>query len=728
MKGLEWNPAFGPIVMALIILGACLFFYVLRPRLVLRHGRANAWLLLLPKMFIALLIVVALLDPDLRLSGWNSTPAKVIILRDISSSMDLRDESSTTRTARVDEMINRLESEAPSSIHFEVLPFDTSLHEAGYVPKTNDVRGTDLGAMFLALGSQPKLADADGAILLTDGGDETVDLPDLPSVPLAIVGVGTPPETWDDIGITAVTAPASVEEKSQFDLEADLIARGGTHDNLSALKVSLEEGHDKSWTEVETQTVDLSSQHGAVIFHVQVNGAGTQRYRVRLPQLPGELTYANNTRAVGVQVQQRALHVLYFTQEIGVDYKYLRNELGADHGVLFTAMYRVLEDQFTVQGDRTGFHDLAQGFPTNDDVLKRYDCVILGSFAASQLSDAQQQTLVRYVNNGGALIVLGGDASFGLGGYADSKLAPLMPWQIRADEPLLSTGSYPVSVADSAAAVGFTSGLREEVSASGGAALDSLNQPGGLRPGAVALLNASTKNEAVPVVAWQRYGKGQVLGIATNTMWKWASAGDPTRSLYGRFWRQAVRGLTKKLEGGSLLGVSWNAEHYRPGEQAIVEVQLRSAGEAGGIRLVGSLSGPGGDKDITLTPVVGQANVYTAKITLSQRGDYTFRLSAYSGANLAESYERALPVQPLIDEGASPELKEAYLRAIAAKVHGIYAGEADLAPVEAFLREQVVAQQATVTVPLANFKDVLALAIIALLIGEWFFRRRLNLI
>ena len=728
MKALEWNPAFGPIVTALIILGAGLFFYLLLPRLVVRHGRTNAWLLLLPKLAIALLVVLALLDPDLRLSGWNSTPAKVLILRDISSSMDLRDDGSSPRSARVDGIISRLESAAPPSIHFEVLPFDTALHEAGYSPKTNAVRGTDLGATFFALGNQPNLADADGAILLTDGGDETVDLPDLPSVPLAIVGVGTPPDTWDDIGITSVTAPSSVEEKSQFDLEADLIARGGTHDNLSALKVLLEEGHDKNWTQVQSQTIDLSSQHAAVIFHVQVNGAGTQRYRVSLPQLPGELTYANNTRAVSVQVQQRALHVLYFTQEIGVDYKYLRSELGADHGVLFTAMYRVLEDQFTVQGDRTGFQDLAQGFPTNDDVLKRYDCVILGSFSASQLSDAQQQTLVRYVNNGGALILLGGDSSFGLGGYADSKLAPLMPWQVRADESPLSTGAFPVSVADSAAAVGFTSGLDEELGASGGAALDSLNQPGGLRPGAVALLNASSKDQTVPVVAWQRYGKGQVLGIATNTMWKWAAAGDPTRALYGRFWRQAVRGLTKKLEGGSLLGVSWNEEHYRPGEQATVEVQLRSSDDAGGIRLVGSLSGPGGDKDITLTPVVGQANVYTAKIPLTQRGDYTFRLSAYSGANLAESYERALPVQPLVDEGASPELKEAYLRSIAAKARGIYTGESDLAPVDAFLREQVVAQQALVTVPLANYKNVIALIIIALLVGEWLFRRRLNLI
>jgi uncharacterized membrane protein len=609
-----------------------------------------------------------------------------------------------------------------------VLPFDTALHEAGYTPKSGADRGTDLGAMFVALSTQPKLADADGALVITDGGDETVELANYPSIPLAIVGMGTSPDGWNDIGIGTVTAPASVEEKSQFDLEADLYARAGTHENLSALKVTLEEGHDKNWTPVQTQTVDLSSLHAAVTFHVQVNGTGAQRYRVSLPQLPGELTYANNTRTVDVQVQQRALHVLYFTQEIGVDFKYLRSELGADSGVIFTAMFRVLEDQFTVQGDRTGYQDLAQGFPTRDDVLKRYDCVILGSFAASDLSDAQQQTLVRYVNDGGALIFLGGDSSFGLGGYADSKLAPLMPWIIRADEPPLSTGTFPVSLADSAAAVAFTSGLGEDIGASGGAALDSLNQPGDLRPGAVALLKASTKDQSVPVVAWQRYGKGQVLGIATNTMWKWAAAGDPTRALYGRFWRQSVRGLTKKLEGGSLLGVSWNAEHYRPGELATVEVQVRSAGTAGGIRLVGTLSGPGGNKDVALTPVVGEANVYTAKIPLPQRGDYTFRLAAYSGANLAESYERALPVQPLVDEGASPELKEAYLRSIATKARGTYAGEADLAPVEAFLREQVVAQQSTVTVPLADFKNVLALMIIALLIAEWLYRRRLNLI
>ncbi|MEI9998995.1 MAG: hypothetical protein WDO13_07400 [Verrucomicrobiota bacterium] len=731
MKALEWNPAFGPVAMALMILGAGLALSLLLRHLAARHGRLNAWVLLLPKMLIATLLVLALLDPDLRLTGSSSTPAKVLILEDISSSMDLRDDGSASRRERADGIIARLKSAAPPSMHFEVRPFDTTLHEPGYAPKSDATRGTDLGGALLALAGDPKLADADGVIVLTDGGDETVDLAGLPSMPLAFVGVGTSPDTWDDIGIGAVTAPASVEEKSRFDLEADLYARPQTHDNLAALKVALEEARGAGWTEVQSQTVDLSAGHAAAVFAVQVDGTGAQRYRVRLPQLPGELTYANNTRAVTVQVQPRALHVLYFTQELGVDYKYLRTELGADHGVLFTAMYRVLEDQFTVQGDRTGYQDLAQGFPTRDDVLRRYDCIILGSFPASQLTDAQTQALVRYVENGGALVLLGGESSFGRGGYADSKLAPLMPWMIRSDEPELQTGTFPVSVADSGAAVGFISGLREDISTAGGAALGSLNEPGGLRPGAVALLDAATGGRTEPVVAWQRYGKGQVLGVATNTMWQWAAEGGPARALYGRFWRQAVRGLTRKLEGGSLLGVAWDQERYRPGQQAAVEVQVRAAGDTGdrgAVRLVGALSGPGGDREITLTPAAGQANVYTARFPLPQRGDYTFRLSAYSGANLAESYERTLSVEPLIDEGASPELKEAYLRALAAQAHGVYTGERDLAPVEAFLRGQVVTQGSIVTVPLANFWNILPAVILALLVAEWLLRRRLNLI
>jgi uncharacterized membrane protein len=725
MNGLEWNPTFSPLLSSVIVLAAGAYFVFIYRKVAAQHGRKNAWILLLPKLILITLLVLALLDPDLKLHEGNTTPAKVLVLEDISSSMDLKDDG--RRGDRADTLIRSLQSGAPASVKFQILPFDTSLHDEGYIPKTSAERGTDLAEVLESLATNPKLADADGAIVVTDGGDETVPIAQMPAIPLAIIGVGSSPDEWNDIGIDNVTAPETVEEKADFDLQADLYARPNTPGVLSALKVSLDQEHDGKWAEVKSQTVDLSSFHAAASFHVTANETGTLRYRVRLPQLPAELTYANNTRKATVQVQPRALHVLYYTQELGVDYKYLRNELAADPGVLFTAMYRVVADQFTVQGDRTGYQDLATGFPTRDDVLRRYDCVIFGSFPASNLSDAQTQTLVRFVSNGGAVVFMGGDQSFGRGGYAESKLAPLIPWTVTDQEPDVATGTFPVTVAASAEAVDFTAGLRESIGAAG-AALDSLNQPGGLRPGAVSLLEASLSGRNEPVVAWQRYGKGQVLGVATNTMWKWAAAGGDTRQLYGKFWRQSVRGLTQKFEGGALLAIHWNQAQYRPGEQAAVDIGLRGASDAGAVRLVASLHGPAGDRDIDLVPVTGEAGKYTAKIGFGARGDYTFRLTAYSGSSVAENYERVVSVEPLVEEGANPELKEAYLRDIATRVHGIYTDEHHLDPVAAFLRQQVMAEQPAVAVPIVDFWNIFAMVVILILVIEWIIRRRYNLI
>jgi hypothetical protein len=111
-----------------------------------------------------------------------------------------------------------------------------------------------------------------------------------------------------------------------------------------------------------------------------------------------------------------------------------------------------------------------------------------------------------------------------------------------------------------------------------------------------------------------------------------------------------------------------------------------------------------------------------------QRGDYTFHLSAYSGDTMAENYERVLPVEPLVEEGANPELKDAYLREIAKQTKGVYTDEKNLDPIRTYLREQVVSQQASVPVSLVNFWNIFPILIILLLVTEWILRRRFNLI
>ena len=84
------------------------------------------------------LILFALLDPDLRLSVGSSTPAKVLIFRDISSSMDLRDDGSSTRSERTAGLIHEIESAAPASVRFEVIPFDSVVHAEGCAPRGDE--------------------------------------------------------------------------------------------------------------------------------------------------------------------------------------------------------------------------------------------------------------------------------------------------------------------------------------------------------------------------------------------------------------------------------------------------------------------------------------------------------------------------------------------------------------------------------------------------------------
>ena len=60
MRALEWNPAFGPIVMALIILGACLVFYVhWPPRLGAAARPLSCVATLLPKMVVVVCSIIA---------------------------------------------------------------------------------------------------------------------------------------------------------------------------------------------------------------------------------------------------------------------------------------------------------------------------------------------------------------------------------------------------------------------------------------------------------------------------------------------------------------------------------------------------------------------------------------------------------------------------------------------------------------------------------------------
>ena len=552
----------------------------------------------------------------------------------------------------------------------------------------------------------------------------------LPGIPLSIVGIGTDPATWNDLAITDAQAPAMAEKDTDFEISADVQARAGHGGSfgqaVARARVLLEHATGGGWEKIGDASVDLSHLSARARLPARSSQLGLQRYRVTVQPAVGELSTLNNSRTVTVNVQKKALHVLYFTLDLGQEFKMLRNELGRDPGLSFSALFRSANERFTLQGDRVSGDDaLAAGFPSAKDGLKPYDVIIIGSFPAEDCAPGQMQAMIQFVEEGGTLIFLGGDKSFGRGGYAGSALEVLFPWRLSPQEPAPSQGSFAVRVPPMASGHPMLATV-EDMVARASARLDSLNRVGELKPNSTALLTAQLGDHAIPVVAVQPFGQGKVMGIATDTLWKWALQPEPLCSAYGLFWRQAARNLTGKTEGGQNLAVRWDKDFYRPGDQATGEIRVLGAG-AGVLRLSASLSRQDQNTAIEVLPLPERPQTFQVRLRFRDRGDYGFRLVAYQGDRVLEAYEKTFPIAPRLDEGSRLELDEVFLKRLAGLGGGVYYREAEagqfLERVASRPLRKVVVEESS----LVEAGPWFVLVFLAVLVLEWTLRRKANL-
>jgi uncharacterized membrane protein len=728
LAAIQWHPRLAPLWCAGLLLAAAAWGWLLWRRIRRRAPVAAPWIAL-PKWLTLLLLLLALFDPVSTLQKSEPAKGRLLALVDSSSSMDVADDYRQSRAARAQAIVEKWKKSLPAGVALDELAFDTTIHKPGAAPAAT-VRGTDLGGCLLALSERGDVASYLGVVLLTDGGDEAIEDPTLPPIPLSIVGIGTDPATWNDLAITDAQAPATAEKDTDFEISADLQARAGHgagfSQALARARVSLEHAAGGGWEKVSDTSVDLSHLNARARLSARSSQLGLQRYRVTVQPASGELSTLNNSRTVTVNVQKKALRVLYFTLDLGQEFKVLRNELGRDPGLAFTALFRSAGERFTLQGDRVPGDDaLAAGFPSTKAALQGYDVIVIGSFPAEDCAPRQMQALIQFVEEGGTLIFLGGDKSFGRGGYAGSLLDVLFPWRLSPQEPAPAQGSFTVRVPPMASGHPMLATVEDTVTHAP-ARLDSLNQVGELKPNATALLTAQMGDRAVAVVAVQPFGKGKVMGIATDTFWKWALQPEPLRSAYGLFWRQAVRNLTGKTEGGQNLAVRWDKDFYRPGDQATGEIRVLGAG-AGVLRFTASLSRKDQSMALEVTPLPAQPQTFQVKPRFRDRGDYGFRLVAYQGDRVLEAYEKTFPIAPRVDEGSRLELDEVFLKRVAGLGGGVYYREDEAGQFLERVASRPLRKVAVEESSLVEAGPWFVLVFLAVLVLEWTLRRKVNL-
>ncbi len=96
-----------------------------------------------------------------------------------------------------------------------------------------------------------------------------------------------------------------------------------------------------------------------------------------------------------------------------------------------------------------------QGLPKSLDDLQRYDAFFLSDVAALHLTRPQMELYARWVTDfGGGLAMLGGENSFGSGGFFKTPLDPLLPVKAEHDDRIDSPSVAVMVVLDSSGSMG----------------------------------------------------------------------------------------------------------------------------------------------------------------------------------------------------------------------------------------------------------------------------------
>lgn len=263
---------------------------------------------------------------------------------------------------------------------------------------------TDLAAALrLAYGLSPP-GHIRRAVLLTDGLETHGDLLEEAtrakrigvSVFFRLFDRGRPPE----VAVSELLLPEKLSVGESFELRAHIFASQPTRGRLRLYQDQVLNNLDS------IRDVELTTGDNEVRFRSVVRTAGQVSYRLDVHP-SGSDHFIENNSATAMAIVPGRPSVLVI-------------ESDPAHG---QALAQALNtDDFEVEVRA------ALGLPRSLAELGRYDFLILSDVPAEQVSSGQMDAIGRYVRDlGGGFMMVGGDQSFGLGGYQGTPIEALLP-------------------------------------------------------------------------------------------------------------------------------------------------------------------------------------------------------------------------------------------------------------------------------------------------------------
>ena len=675
------------VAVAFVVASVWFFFRSLK-----REGRGGRMTVLhVLRLIVAVALAVTLLRPERVVVKKRSEQPRVVVLYDASGSMETKDVLTGDKQtlSRAEWVKQQLAAKFSGPLEKQ---YQVSLEPFAEPPAADakaDVEteiGTDIAEPLARVLTQ--YPDLRAVLLLSDGdhnfGKEPNKSPVTPAtryaqrdVPIFTIGVGS--ETYlPDVEVQSVLAPT-------YGLVNERISVMFTVQNHLPREVKTTvtvQGPGDVKGSKAIVLPPMGQVQDSVVFTPTAEGEGD--FTVRVPVEREEVFPANNERTFHLAVRKETLKVLVVDSQPRWEFRYLRNALMRDPGVLVNT---VLYHPELGPGEGAGY---LKEFPPKREDLQGYDVIFLGDVGVGGgMLTPENATMIKGLieQQASGLVLLPG----ALGrqkSLADSALADLVP--VETD---FTKGS------------GFASGAeaRLELTFRGRdhwltmlATDPAANQavwrglPGfywyapvvKAKPGSEVLaVHEAARNQSgrLPLLVTRAAGNGKVLYMGTDSAWRWRRGVEDT--YHYRFWGQVVRWMAHQRHLSQDEGVRffYSPETPKRGDKVRLNATIL---DKLGIpitegKVVVTLTAPSGTSEtIELVAENGEWAMHAGQFVPREGGKYAVEVKCESAGRRLKTQLTA--TVPSLEKTGLPA-KLDVLREIAALTAGKSGGTGDLA-------------------------------------------------
>jgi hypothetical protein len=775
------RPLTTPVMFAILIALILLSVYLYR-----RSWGLRPWLrglLGVVRVAALALVCITLLEPMAVVQKTNTQQRGLPVLVDISESMAMKDqrksnedlveaaaaldlladtESDTAQAAlglgvkqrqaiatssRLDLATNLLSRSARSTLALLDEHVDVSYHTFGKTSRmlTDDGVMTEKVASELQpIGTETAIAKAlesvsnsggvppAAIVLLSDGIDNAGSL----HTKSILRDLGTR-------GIPVYTIPIGLAEPDDISIRNIVMQEVAYSGDRVPVRIQLQsKGYEKrtarmsvmlNGRRVSQRTVQFDGglQFQDIDFRVDVYEKGAAQIEVVVDPFDDEVSSNNNRIERSIRIVNEKVNVLYIEGNARWEYRYLRAILKRDPRI--NATFIASNAGPEVARNST---EHIERFPNQREEAFQYDLIILGDVDAGFFNDDELRMLNELVRDRGASLLMLCGAMHSPSSYSGTPVETMLPIRFDPDSPWeeVAEAVYPVLTPAGSSSLVMT--LENEPEAndriwSRVSPLDHLPPLLEAKPGATVLATLSdsgSRAQQFPLVAWQRYGTGKCMSVATDRLWRLRfKTGD---KYHWRLWSQCIQFMTLSRLMGEHKRIRLETDRaiYPVGSQCRVYAHVLDDDFEPVILprfdvIVSRLGGGNSTETVSLRPDRSHPGLYQGYFTPPSRGRYRIESNENDKpiSNTTE-FQVAVVKKELTD----PNVRVEQLERIANLTGGMCLKMSEFSKIQSLVNNKPLMTTVRSERPLWD-NGWMAFAIIGLVGLEWILRRRNDL-